>query len=211
MYTEQILARFCCWSEVEWAYIIRVIFKNTRNRNIHGRFCPDFFLALLFGASKPDRTEKYIIRINLTNQKDKDTMEKKEHLFIVFENLINIKSECSCQIFSECGLSDITLKQIGYLKAIDEHGEVTFSRLAKITRNSKPTITEMINKFAKMECVYREKSPEDGRIFYIRLTDKGQMIAHAEKNALLKVIEKMANSLDEKEMDTLIKILEKIR
>ena len=138
-------------------------------------------------------------------------MEKKEHLFIVFEKLIKIKSECSCQISSECGLSDITLKQIGYLKAIDEHGEVTFSRLAKITRNSKPTITEMVNKFAKMECIYREKSPADGRIFYIRLTEKGQMIARAEENALMKVIERMANSLDEKEIDILIKILGKIR
>ena len=138
-------------------------------------------------------------------------MEKKEHLFIVFENLIKIKSECSCQVFSECGLSDITLKQIGYLKAIDECGEVTFSKLAKITSNSKPTITEMINKFVKMECVYREKSQDDGRIFYIRLTEKGQMIAHAEKNALLQVIERMANSLDENEIDMLIKILEKIR
>jgi DNA-binding MarR family transcriptional regulator len=138
-------------------------------------------------------------------------MEKKEHLFIVFENLIKIKSECSCQTFSECGLSDITLKQIGYLKTIDECGEVTFSRLAKITSNSKPTITEMINKFVKMECVYREKSQDDGRIFYIRLTEKGQMIAHAEENALLQVIERIANSLDDKEMDMLIKILGKIR
>ncbi len=137
--------------------------------------------------------------------------EKKEHLFIVFENLIKIKSECSCQVFSECGLSDITLKQIGYLKTIDECGEVTFSKLAKITSNSKPTITEMINKFIKMECVYREKSQDDGRIFYIRLTEKGQMIAHAEENALLQVIERIANSLDEKEMDMLIKILGKIR
>lgn len=138
-------------------------------------------------------------------------MEKKEHLFIVFENLIKIKSECSCQIFSECGISDITLKQIGYLKAIDECGEATFSRIAKITSNSKPTITEMINKFVKMECVYREKSQDDGRIFYIRLTEKGQMIAHAEKNALLQVIERIASSLDENEMEVLIKILGKIR
>lgn len=138
-------------------------------------------------------------------------MEKKEHLFVVFENLIKIKSECSCQIFSECGLSDITLKQIRYLKTIDECGEVTFSRLAKITSNSKPTITEMINKFVKMECVCREKSQDDGRIFYIRLTEKGQMIAHAERNALLQVIERMANSLDEKELDMLIEILGKIR
>ncbi|WP_292387796.1 MarR family winged helix-turn-helix transcriptional regulator [Methanosarcina sp. UBA5] len=158
-----------------------------------------------------EMAEKYIIRKSQTNRKDRDMMEKKEHLFIVFENLIKIKSGCSCQIFSECGLSDITLKQIGYLKTIDECGEVTFSKLAKITSNSKPTITEMINKFVKMECVYREKSQDDGRIFYIHLTEKGQMIARAEKNALLQVIEKIANSLDEKELDTLIEILGKIR
>ena len=136
---------------------------------------------------------------------------QKEHLFIVFENLIKIKSECSCEIFSECGISDITVKQVGYLKAIDKHGEVTFSSLAKITRNSKPTITETINKFVKMECVYREKCPQDGRIFYIRLTEKGQRIARAEESALLRVIEKMADSLDEKEIETLIRILEKLR
>lgn len=138
-------------------------------------------------------------------------MEKKEHLFLVFENLIKIKSECSCQIFSECGLSDITLKQVEYLRAIDEYEEVTFSRLAKITRNSKPTITEMINKFVKMECVYRERSQDDGRIFYIRLTEKGRMIARAEESALLQVIEKMVNSLDENELDMLINILGKLR
>jgi DNA-binding MarR family transcriptional regulator len=137
--------------------------------------------------------------------------EKKEHLFIIFEKLIKIKSECSSQIFSECGLSDLTLKQIEYLKTIDEYEEVTFSRLAKITSNSKPTITEMINKFVKMECVYKERSQDDGRIFYIRLTEKGQTIAHAEEHALLQVIERIANSLDEKEMDMLIKILGKIR
>jgi DNA-binding MarR family transcriptional regulator len=139
-------------------------------------------------------------------------MAKKEHLFIVFENLLKIKSECSCKIFSECGLSsDITVKQVGYLRAIDECGEVTFSRLAKITNNSKPTITEMINKFVKMECVRRERCSNDGRVVYIRLTEKGQTIARADENALIKVIEKMADSLNEREIDTLIKILEKIK
>jgi DNA-binding MarR family transcriptional regulator len=136
---------------------------------------------------------------------------KKEHLFIVFKNLLKIKSECSCKIFSECGLSsDITVKQVGYLRVIDEHGEVTFSRLAKITNNSKPTITEMINKFVRMECVYREKSSDDGRVVYIRLTEKGQTVARAEEKALMEVIERMVDLLDEKEMDTLIKILGKI-
>jgi DNA-binding MarR family transcriptional regulator len=62
-----------------------------------------------------------------------------------------------------------------------------------------------------MECVYRERCPDDGRILYIRLTDKGKKIAQAEHNALRRVIEQMVNSLDEHEMDLLIEILQKVR
>ena len=137
--------------------------------------------------------------------------DREEHLCEVFENLIRVKNECSCSVFSECGLSDMTVRQIAYLKTIDEQGEITFSRLAEVTRNSKPTITEMINRFERMECVYREQCPDDGRILYIRLTDKGKKIAQAEHFALHKMIELMVNSLDEHEMDLLIGILQKVR
>jgi DNA-binding MarR family transcriptional regulator len=138
-------------------------------------------------------------------------MEREEHLCELFENLLRMKNECSCSIFSECGLSDMTIKQIAYLKVIDEQSDVTFSRLAEITKNSKPTITEMVNKFVRMECVYREPCRDDGRILYIRLTDKGKMIAQAEQTALLRVIERMINSLDEDELDLLIGVLQKVR
>jgi len=136
---------------------------------------------------------------------------REEHLFEVFERLIAIKNECSCEISSECGLADMTMKQIAYLKVIDEHGDVTFSRLAEITRNSKPTVTEMINKFVRMECAYRQKSPDDGRIAYIRLTEKGRMIANAEQNTLNRMIERMVRALDENEVDLLVEILRKVR
>jgi DNA-binding MarR family transcriptional regulator len=165
---------------------------------------------LLISFENSDVSKKYIIRETLTNEKT-GMMAKKEHLFIVFEKLLKIKSGCSCDIFSECGLSsEITIKQIGYLKAIDEHGEVTFGRLAQITNNSKPTVTEMINKFVKMKCVYREKSSHDGRVVYIRLTEKGQMVARAEEKALMRVIDKMVDILDQEEIDMLIKILQKM-
>jgi DNA-binding MarR family transcriptional regulator len=133
-----------------------------------------------------------------------------EHLVEVFDRLIAIKNVCSDEIFSECGLADMTVKQIAYLKVIDEHGDVTFSRLAEITRTSKPTVTEMVNRFVRMECAYRQKSPEDGRVVYIRLTEKGRMIANAEQNALNRMVEKMVRSLDEKEVDLLIEILKKV-
>ena len=137
--------------------------------------------------------------------------EQKEHLFLIFDTLIKIKSECSCGIFSECSLSDITLKQIFYLKTIDQNGEITFSRLAEITKNSKPTITGMINKLVRMDCVSREQCPEDGRIYYIRLTGKGEMIARAEQKALEQVVERLFSSLNEDEIEDLIRILGKVR
>jgi DNA-binding MarR family transcriptional regulator len=138
-------------------------------------------------------------------------MEREEHLREVFEHLLAMKNECSCSIFSECGLADMTVKQIAYLRVIDEHGDVTFSRLAEITKNSKPTITEMVNRFVRMECVYREPCRDDGRILYIRLTDKGQKIARAEQAALHRVIERMAESLDEHELALLEEMLKKVR
>jgi len=134
-----------------------------------------------------------------------------EHLFEAVENLLRIKNECSCAILSECGLSDMTVKQVAYLRLIDEQGDVTFSRLAEITRTSKPTITEMINRCVRMECVYRERCPDDGRIQYIRLTQKGKRIAQAEQAALRQMTERMVNSLDQHELNLLIEILGKVR
>jgi len=138
-------------------------------------------------------------------------MEKNEHLLEVLEHLLMLKNECSGSVFSECGLSDMTVRQMAYLKVIDEQGDVTFSRLAEITNNSKPTITEMVNKFVSRECVYREPCRNDGRILYIRLTDKGKKIAQAEQAALRRMAVRMAESLDDHELDLLIGLLEKVR
>jgi DNA-binding MarR family transcriptional regulator len=62
-----------------------------------------------------------------------------------------------------------------------------------------------------MECVYRERCPDDGRILYIRLTEKGRKIAKCEHFALRLMIERMVNSLDTYEMDLLTEILQKVR
>jgi DNA-binding MarR family transcriptional regulator len=137
--------------------------------------------------------------------------DRGEHLFEALENLLRVKNECSSRILSECGLSDMTGRQIAYLRTIDEEGEVTFTRLAEITRNSKPTITEMVNKFVRRECVYREPCREDGRVLYIRLTEKGQRIAQAEDDALRQVIGRMMENLDECEQELLIRLLDKVR
>jgi len=109
----------------------------------------------------------------------------------------------------------MTVKQIAYLRTIDEEGARSHRsrNFAEITGNSKPTITEMVNRFVLPDGVrlVREPCPEDGRIQYIRLTERGQKIAHAETFALRRMIERMASSLDEDEMELLITLMKKVR
>jgi DNA-binding MarR family transcriptional regulator len=138
-------------------------------------------------------------------------MDTEERLLAAVEQLIRIRNETSSSILSECGVPEITVKQIGYLKTIDDQGDVTFTRLAEITRTSKPTITELINRFESMECVYRERSPHDGRVMYIRLTERGRRIARADEDALSLLIERMRRSLNNDDLDLLVTIIRKVR
>lgn len=135
---------------------------------------------------------------------------EKEELEEVFDRIFMLKHQCSCGIFSECGLSDLTVRQIRYLQVIEQNREVTFSRLAEITGTSKPTVTEMINRFSRMDCVYRRPCPDDGRIQYICLTKKGEMIARAEQEALARLIGRVMETLDDDEIEALIGILKKV-
>ncbi|PKG31692.1 MarR family winged helix-turn-helix transcriptional regulator [Methanoregula sp.] len=137
--------------------------------------------------------------------------EREQQLLEAFQALFRLKNECSCSVLSECGISNVTVKQVAYLRLIDEQGEVTFSRLAEITGTSKPTVTEMINKCVRMDCAYRAPCPDDGRIQYIRLTEKGRMIATAEQAALRRLIARMMEALDENEREELIALLRKVR
>jgi DNA-binding MarR family transcriptional regulator len=137
--------------------------------------------------------------------------ETEDGLLAVVENLIRINRECASAVVSACGLPDVTVRQAAYLRLIDEQGEVTFSRLAEATGTSRPTVTEMIDRCARMACVYRERSPDDGRIHYIRLTEKGRTIARAERVALLRTLERLMASLDDRELKTLIELLGKVR
>jgi DNA-binding MarR family transcriptional regulator len=61
-----------------------------------------------------------------------------------------------------------------------------------------------------MECAYRQKSPDDGRVTYIRLTEKGRMLANADRKALQRMVERMVQALDEKEVDLLVEVLRKV-
>lgn len=137
--------------------------------------------------------------------------ETRELLLEAYKSISNIRSECAFNVRKTCAASELTVRQIEYLKIIDKYNDMTFSRLAELTNNSKPTISEMINKFIKLNMAYREKSPNDGRISYIFLTDQGKMIARYERITMERVVDRILNNLAKDEIETLIELFSKVK
>lgn len=135
---------------------------------------------------------------------------KKNELYEAYHKLLKLNAAFHENETCQCQAQEITSKQKYYLKVIDKNYRVTFSQLAQETQNSKPTITELVSKFISMGCVYRERSPEDGRVYFIYLTPKGQSIARSEERTQIQVIERIRNSLNDEELDQLITLLNKI-
>lgn len=137
-------------------------------------------------------------------------IDRRKQLIEAYKRIRELNGECQCHINDECGINEMTVKQIRYIQLISQYDQLTFSKFANVTRNSKPTITQLINKFIKQGCVYKEKSCNDGRVSYIRLTGKGYKIANIEKQTSETLISRMMERLTEEEIDTLIQILNKL-
>ena len=123
---------------------------------------------------------------------------------------MRIKTECRFCIVNKYGISELTLKQIEYLKKFDEHKHVTISQLAEVLNLSKPSITEMVKKFIKLDCVKKEQCNHDARVYYLFLTEKGKGIARLERIADEDFIRRVENCLSEEDIDLLIELLSKV-
>ena len=108
-------------------------------------------------------------------------------------------------------MSELTLRQIEYIKKIGKYEYITISQLAEILNFSKPSITEMVKKFVNLGCVYKCQCKKDGRVQYIYLTDRGRAIAEFEDLEIKRFADKIAESLDEDEINSLINLLKKVK
>jgi DNA-binding MarR family transcriptional regulator len=109
-----------------------------------------------------------------------------------------------------CEDGALTARQMACLRVLDTDKNITFSDLAVRFGLSKPTVTELIGKLMDSGCVVKEKSREDRRVYYIRLTDKGKAIARMKLRAQMQLVEQIESQLNEIEIETLITLIHKI-
>ncbi len=136
---------------------------------------------------------------------------KKEQLLEAFNYLMTIRDDCASKVCEKADIAEMTVKQINYLKVIDKHDSMTFSQLAEITKITKPSVSDLINKLQGFNCVYKEKCTADGRVSYIRLTEKGMKIARKEATSVKNLIERVMKSLNNEEVDTLVELFNKVK
>lgn len=137
-------------------------------------------------------------------------MELRDRLNIGIAKLTQLKGECYLTLLNDLNLSELSLKQMEYLKSLNNACGITTSQLAETLNLSKPTVTEMVKKFIKMDLVYKQSCPADGRVYYLKLTDKGQKIADLNLMTNDFLAGKLIERLDEEDIKKLIEILMKI-
>ena len=136
----------------------------------------------------------------------------KEHhtLFSVFNRVLFIRTECRYNLMNKYKIPELTLKQIEYLKKFDKWENTTISQLAEELGLSKPTVTEMVKKFIRLDCVQKEQCSQDARVYYLFLTEKGKIIARLEQITDDNFAKKVESRLSKEDINLLIEILLKI-
>lgn len=136
--------------------------------------------------------------------------EMEQHLFELFGRIFDIGSDSRKREENKCQMSNLTDCQKNYLQIIDKNEPLTSGEFAKLICVSKPTVSQLINRFIKSGYVIKESCPTDKRVCYIRMTDKGRQIARIEEHVKIEVVQYIQTNLTEQELNQLIEILEKL-
>ncbi len=107
-------------------------------------------------------------------------------------------------------LKEYTLRQLYYIELIDKHEGISVSEISKTLELKKSTISIAINQLIDLKIVTKIQSDTDKRVYFLKLTSKGKDIMKMHKQVHQNTIEKIMNILNPKEVESFIKIVDKI-
>ena len=114
------------------------------------------------------------------------------------------------QAFEQEGFSDITMNQMHYLETIGDLDRPTFGDLAEKLGVTPPSVSGIVKKLIKAGYIEKVQSKEDGRVFFLHLTEKGVRFnqLHGEVHQIL--ARRIIENLNQDEIKILAVLLGKI-
>lgn len=106
--------------------------------------------------------------------------------------------------------ADLTGPQLTVVKLLEQIGDLSLSELSEKIRAQNSTVTGIIDRMERENLVVRERSKEDRRVVYIRLTPKGRRLAEEIPVEPMEVFRGALESLSAAEVRELVKILGKV-
>jgi DNA-binding MarR family transcriptional regulator len=106
--------------------------------------------------------------------------------------------------------ADLTGPQLTVVKMLEQVGELSLSELSERIRAQNSTVTGIIDRMEREGLVVRERSKEDRRVVYIRLTPKGKKLAEEMPIETWQIFRDALDSLTANEVKDLVKILGKL-
>ncbi|MCG8337779.1 MAG: MarR family transcriptional regulator [Proteobacteria bacterium] len=137
-------------------------------------------------------------------------MDKRELVLHAVSKLTGLTKECNLELSQRLGMAELQLNQLHYLQIINRTVGLTFSQFAEILKVSKPSVTEIVNKLIKVDCVRKVRCQKDGRMYYIELTEKGKNISQVQNLAEQKLVDIILRNLDDGEIETFVLLVRKL-
>lgn len=109
------------------------------------------------------------------------------------------------------GITELAPSHGDILAMLYKYEKLTMKDLAEKIHRTKPTVTVLVNKLEKLSYVKREKSSEDSRITYIKLTAKGEEFRSVFEKISEDLNKMLYKNLSEEEANLLDNLLSKMK
>lgn len=106
--------------------------------------------------------------------------------------------------------ADLTGPQLTVVKLLEAFGDLSLSELSDKIRAQNSTVTGIIDRMERENLVLRERSKEDRRVVYIKLTTKGRELAREIPVEPMEVFKSALETLSSQEMKDLLRIMTKV-
>lgn len=134
-------------------------------------------------------------------------MSDHDDILIALRRIIRAVDLRSKRLVKETGL---TAPQLVVLRALNQHGSLKPSTLAREVSLSQPTITAILDRLERAELVQRVRNPDDRRAVLAQLTDKGMATATSAPELLQSGFLRSFRELESWEQHMLIASLQRI-
>lgn len=125
-----------------------------------------------------------------------------EVLVDTFNNILKVEEE----LLKHSTNIDLSINEMHLIELVgkNKNDGKTISDLAQGLDITRPSVTIAINKLVKKDYVKKEKSNADGRMVFVRLTDKGLRINKIHQYFHMKMVNEISKEMTNHEKEVLI-------